>query len=211
MICPKIAEYEDGDWEAISRAFSGALVLEFGQSWLDHPEPAFRPGSVRVGWREDRFLFFTDLRDEEISTSASGRNQPLWQLGDVLELFAGVKDHPAYVEYHTAPNGKILQLLWPDAEALGTFTGIEDLSRFTVTDDRAVSLTRIVDGGWQVYGELPTSSLPGAVAPLAGQIWQISFGRYDYDMSGAPVLSSTSPITQPSYHRRHEWREIEFT
>jgi hypothetical protein len=49
------------------------------------------------------------------------------------------------------------------------------------------------------------------VAPLAGQIWQISFGRYDYDMSGAPVLSSTSPITQPSYHRRHEWREIEFT
>lgn len=32
------------------------------------------------------------------------------QLGAVLELFAGVKEHSAYVAYHTAPNAVILQL-----------------------------------------------------------------------------------------------------
>ena len=210
MFCPEIQPPETREWEGVVRALLGAPALDFAQPWRAHPEPAFRPGRVRIGWRGDRFLFFADLKDSGIVTSAHARNQPLWQMGDVIELFAGVKGNASYIEYHTAPNGVILQLLWPDSEALGTVTDIRDLSRFTVTDDQAVSRVRIVDGGWQVYGELPCCSLQGAVAALAGQTWQVSFGRYDYDEAGGPVLSSTSPLTQPAYHRRHEWREIQF-
>ena len=28
--------------------------------------------------------------------------------------------------------------------------------------------------------------------------------------TGDPINSSTSPLTQPNYHRRHEWRKIKF-
>lgn len=183
--------------------------MDFGQSWLAEPEPGFRTGRVRIGWFADRLCYCGELVDDFPMTRALGRNEPLWQLGDVLELFAGIKGRPAYVEYHTAPNGRILQLLWPDAAALSTVKGDGDLARFMVEDDRAVSWARTVKDGWQVYGELPVASLPGCSAPLAGQTWQVSFGRYDYHEDGSFTLSSTSPLTVPSYHRRHEWREIE--
>ena len=42
---------------------------------------------------------------DEIFTAAGKRNDLLFQLGDVLELFAGVKGHPAYVEYHFVSGG----------------------------------------------------------------------------------------------------------
>ena len=183
--------------------------MDFGQSWLAKAEPGFRPGRVRIGWHNDRFCYFGELVDDFPMNRALGRNEPLWQLGDVLELFAGIKDRPAYVEYHAAPNGRILQLLWPDAAALSTVKDEGDLKRFMVEDDRAVSWARTVEDGWQVYGELPVASLPGCSVPLAGQTWQVSFGRYDYHRDGSFTLSSTSPLTLPSYHRRQEWREIE--
>jgi hypothetical protein len=208
MKCPEIDK--PGSWEAVEKVFDGTPTLDFWQTWQNENEPDFCRGTVRIGWQADRFFYFAGLEDNFPRTRALARNEPLWQLGDVLELFAGLKGHPAYVEYHTAPNGQVLQLLWPDASALGTVAGMDDLRRFSVTDDRAVIRVRMVEGGWQVYGELPSSSLPGATAPLAGQTWEVSFGRYDYHSDGTFTLSSTSPLTLPSYHRRHEWREIEF-
>jgi hypothetical protein len=210
MICTELASEKTDDWENLARIFSSAPTIPFAQHWAKHVEPAFLPAGVRIGWRADRFCYFAELRDNFPTTRARVRNDPLWELGDVLELFAGVKGDPAYVEYHTAPNGRVLQLLWPDPTALATVAGVDDLRRFSVTDDAAVARARIVEGGWQVYGELPASSLPGAAAPLAGQTWQVSFGRYDYHADGSFTLSSTSPLSKPSYHRRHEWREIGF-
>lgn len=191
-------------------AFRSAPVWEFGQAWRDGCEPGLRRGTVRLGWSGDRLCYFATLEDEFPVMRATERNQHLWEMGDVLELFAGVRDRPAYVEYHTAPNGHILQLLWPDSGALSGLKGIADLARFIVTDDQAVSRVRIVEGGWQVYGELPASLLPGAAAPLAGQTWLVSFGRYDTHADGTFTLSNTLPLTQPTYHCRQEWREIEF-
>ena len=209
--CLRIAVDGNPDWDGLLAAFADAPAWNFAQAWLAVPEPGFRPGSVRLGWCGGRFCYLADLSDDLPVTSASGRNEPLWQLGDVLELFAGVHGQPAYIEYHTAPNGCILQLQWPDSKALASVREISDLARFTVCDDVASSRVRFTPHGWQVYGELPLLSLPGAPAELAGQVWDVSFGRYD---SGGPdtpqILSSTSPLTRPSYHRRDEWRRVRF-
>ena len=79
----------------------------------------------------------------------------------------------------------------------------------------AATIVRRTQTGWQVYGEIPAASVCGRKPPkasLEGQVWDLSFGRYN-DTTGddAPIISSTSPLTQAAYHRRHEWRQVRFT
>lgn len=212
--CPQLREFDSGDWKQISRAFRASPVLKFDQSWREKRERGFRGGSVRIGWRGNHLLYFADLSDREVVTKARKPNDPMWTLGDVLEIFAGVQDRPAYIEYHTAPNGLPLHLFWPDADSLKKASGKGGLKKFTLKDDLAVAKVRRTNKGWQVYGEIPAMSVWGRKPPgnsLAGQVWDLSFGRYDYPSGeGAPILSSTSPLTQAAYHRRHEWRQVEF-
>jgi len=202
--------FDGANWEEIVEVFSDVEPLEFGQFWLGGTQPAFRPGEVRLGWRGDRLLYFADLVDDEIDTQAIRRNEQLWKLGDVLELFAGIEGQAAYVEYHAAPNGIILQLFWPDADALKTVKKPGQLETFCVEDDSAVCRVRILEGRWQVYGELPRTSLQVESQELAGEIWEIGFGRYDCYRDGTVVLSNTSPLVVPSYHHRENWRRFKF-
>jgi hypothetical protein len=212
--CPEIPPFDASDWKQIAGAFRHAPVWKFDQSWREKRERGFRGGKVRIGWRGDRLLYFADLSDREVTTKALNRNDHMWVLGDVLEIFAGVQGRPAYIEYHTAPNGLVLQLFWPDAASLQKTRGPGGLKPFMKTDDSAVAIVRRTRSGWQVYGEIPAASVWGGKprqASLEGQVWDLSFGRYDYPAGdGSPILSSTSPLTKPAYHRRHEWRQIQF-
>jgi hypothetical protein len=214
IACPELPPFDAADWKQIAGAFRKAPVWKLDQSWRKKRERGFRGGKVRIGWRGDRILYFADLSDREVTTKARRRNDHLWQLGDVLEVFAGVQGRPAYIEYHTAPNGLVLQLAWPDAGALQKAGGPKGLKPFIKMDDTAEATVRRTRNGWQVYGEIPGSSVWGRKPPKAtldGQIWDLSFGRYDYPADeGAPLLSSTSPLTQAAYHRRHEWRQVRF-
>ncbi|MEI8343284.1 MAG: hypothetical protein WCH43_17320, partial [Verrucomicrobiota bacterium] len=46
---------------------------------------------------------------------------------------------------------------------------------------------------------------------LEGRTWLASFSRYDYSSAEAPpVLSSTSPHAEVSFHRQQEWAELLF-
>lgn len=212
--CPELPVINASDWKQIAGAFRHAPVWKFDQSWREKRERGFRGGKVRIGWRGDRILYFADLSDREVTTKARKRNDHIWVLGDVLEIFAGVQGRPAYIEYHTAPNGLALQLFFPDAAALQKTSGPNGLKPFMKTDDTAVATVRRTQTGWQVYGEIPAASVWGRKPPkatLEGQVWDLSFGRYDYPAGDDdPILSSTSPLTQAAYHRRHEWRQVRF-
>lgn len=206
----KLPPFASSVWEEVESAFRNVDVLEFGQAWHGQAQSAFRRGEVRLGWQEDRLLYFAELHDEDIFSKATQRNEPLWRLGDVLELFAGIQDQATYVEYHAAPNGQILQLFWPDAEAVKNIKAPGQLTKFLVEDDRAKSQVRILDRRWQVYGEFPRTSLRVESRELQGEIWEISFGRYDFYRDGSYVLSNTSPLTIPAYHQRSNWRQFQF-
>ncbi len=212
--CPQIPEVDTNDWKAIRMAFRDAPTLEFGQAWNEKRERGFHKGKVRIGWRGDRLLFFADLNDRDVTTQASKRNQHLWMLGDVLEIFTGIQGRPAYIEYHTSPNAQVLQLLFPNADALQKLGGVDGLKSVMVIDDDAVVQTRKTKSGWEVYGEIPAASVWAGKPPkdsLEDQVWDIHFGRYDYSSDTKdPVLSSTAPLTQAAYHRRHEWQQVEF-
>ncbi|RQW77100.1 MAG: hypothetical protein EHM62_08915, partial [Methylococcus sp.] len=163
--CPEITSFDSSDWKQVALAFRHAPVLMFDQSWRKKRERGFRGGKVRIGWRGERLLYFADLSDREVTTKARRRNDQLWQLGDVLELFAGVQGRSAYIEYHTAPNGLVLQLLWPDAGALQKAGGPKGLKPFIKMDDTAEATVRRARNGWQVYGDIPAASVWGRKPP----------------------------------------------
>lgn len=213
-LCPPLPAFDTSKWDEIERAFGDAPVWKMDQAWRDKRERRFRAGKVKIGWRDDRLLCFADLSDRDLITKALKRNDPVWSLGDALEVFAGVNGHPSYIEYHTASNGVVLQLFWPDSAALKRASGPGGLARFTRIDNGTLTKVRPVRSGFQVYMEIPASAVWARKPPkgtLAGQVWDLSFGRYDYPANGeAPVVSSTSPLTQTALHRRHEWRRVEF-
>jgi hypothetical protein len=62
-----------------------------------------------------------------------------------------------------------------------------------------------------VLALIPVASVCEHVRPLAGSEWRFSFSRYDYTRgTDAPVISSTSPHAEPSFHRLQEWGMIRF-
>lgn len=207
-LCPRIHPPSGQDWESLRACLSGGARWEMGQDWLSEPEAGFAPAVVWTGHSGDRLHVLAELQDEEIFTSAAGKNDSLWLQGDVFEIFIGLRGHPGYIEYHIAPNGCTLQLLWPDAEALMT-TPQKGLPHFFAEDSAAVLRATHSAGGWTAYAEIPASSIPGATTPLSGQVWDASFSRYDETPAARrTILSTTSPHTQAAWHRRAEWRAL---
>ncbi len=207
--CPPLPSEPSGDLQNLEAVFASAPTLAFAQHWGASLEPSFQPGTIRIGWHGDSFYYLAELQDSHPHTSATARNQHLWLLGDVLEIFAGVHCAPSYIECHTAPNGEILQLHWPSPEALAeSKNSPEGIAPFMRLDDSATFAATTTPHGWNVLGRIPAPFVsPAPHATLTGAIWDINFGRYDYTAS-TPTLSSTSPLTQPNFHRRTEWTTI---
>lgn len=209
--CPELPADPSGDWIALDDIFSGAPLLEFRQHWRASAEALFQPGTVRLGWRGDSFFYLARLQDSHPHTTATARNQRLWLLGDVLELFAGIHGDPAYIECHTAPNGQLLQLLWPNADALAAANTIPTgITPYLRVDDRATFSITTTPSGWSVLGSIPARIL-SPTQGIHGSTWDINFGRYDRTPGlSSPILSATSPLTEPHFHRRAEWTTIRF-
>jgi hypothetical protein len=187
--------------------------MQMVQGWLAKPEERLRPGCVRIGWREDQLLVFAELEDEVLFTKATADNQYLWALGDVFEIF--VQDHSGgrYAEFHIAPNGRRMQLIYPDAEAnrrigepgvrLEDFMIGEFLFEFSIWQE---------PGKWLILASVPSSIFLPPGTSLADRIWRVSFSRYDYSSAETPpVLSSTSPHRVLSFHRQEEWTWVRFS
>ncbi len=182
------------------------------QAWRDSPEEKFQPARVRIGWRGDRLLVFGELTDKHLYTRATEDNQILCSLGDVFEVFLRDSEGERYAEFHVAPNGRRLQLLWPDAATIRR-VGMKEVS----LDDLKVhepifDFSQWSEGNtWCICAPVPGSVFLPAGTPLGGRTWNASFSRYDYSSAEEPpVLSSTSPHAKVSFHRQQEWAEVLF-
>jgi hypothetical protein len=211
MDCPALPPFNLSSWDSIDAAFCEAPSLEFGQHWKCERDANFAKGIVRLGWLGSCICFDAHLDDSDIFTAATKRNQELYRLGDTLELFAGVRGHKNYIEYHYAPNGTIMQLFWPQAIGEINVKELGGISQFMVNENHSQHAVKWTDRGWRVCGMVPASALGMGDEHLLDQEWDVSFGRYDYDALGnAPVLSCTSPHKEGSFHRRHEWTSATF-
>jgi hypothetical protein len=209
MDCPHIPEFDPASSQSVEAAFAKAPVLSFSQSWLLKPDAAFASGTVSLGWRADRLVFDARLEDGHLFTRATRRNEPLFQLGDTLEFFAGVTGQESYLEYHYAPNGVILQLLWPRYARDIDLATSGGLAAFAFEENLSDCLVRPMPGGWRVTASIQSRVLLGAGPTLEGARLDLHFGRYDYSGSDTPpVLSSTAPLPRRCFHDRPNWHRI---
>lgn len=184
------------------------MCLEFGQSWQSDLEESFRPGEVRLAWRNTELLFEADLEDVDVHTNAKKRNDVLYTLGDTLELFCGIAGEEPYIEYHFAPGGILLQLDWPKNIRLLDVKAAGGLKAFMVEREDVRFVCAFTKNGWSVRGAYNTSSL-GVESSLSGRVLEVNFGRYDYTRGvEQPIISGTSPFTQKSFHCREEWKQF---
>lgn len=206
---PGIPAFTPGNWNEVDVAFASAPVIDFAQHWLDVRSPDFAPAQVRIGWNATSLCFDAHLTDHAIFTAATRRNQELYRLGDTLEFFAGADDLPSYIEYHYSPNNLTMQLAWPQPIREIDLTAAGGVPGFMVVDDASHHAVLATPTGWRVCASVPARAFGLEVASLADTTWDLSFSRYDYASAETPpILSSTSPHAEASFHRRHEWLRV---
>ena len=212
IACPQLSDFDLGDRAAVCAAFFKAPALHMRQAWRAAPEPQFLPGRVRMGWRKDWFLCFAELNDERLFTRATEDNQLLYSHGDVFEMFLRDSEGEPYAEFHVAPNGRRLQLCWPDAATIRHVEHNEvSLDDLKVREPVFGFTQWSVGETWCICAAVPSSVFLCAGTTLEGRTWRASFSRYDYSLAEeAPVLSSTSPHAEISFHRQQEWTELHF-
>ena len=176
-----------------------SFTWHYGQPWLTQPEPTFAPGSVMFGLSENDLVIRAELTDVHPMQDVFSLNFPAFMQCDAFEIFLGPADEKAYYELHVTPSNSVLQLRF-DGE--GAPKALEDCM---VAEPLFLSETSITQEGWSVFVRIPLKGL----FPTSHPDWLISFGRYDYTPGQPnPVISSTSPHTVCSFHRKQEWRRV---
>lgn len=211
--CSELPAFDVADLDTVLHAFQRAPGCALRQPWLDVSEPAFMPANVWAGWRGDTLHVLGKLTDANIFTFATQANERLWELGDVFEIFLRPEKQTAYSEFQVAPNNLQLQLRYSNAAALEYARKTNSIGQALVHDISFKSHTwpRPEQGCWYLLAEIPAAAVSDTPAALPGAVWHFSFCRYDYTRgSSQPVISSSSALTRPDFHRLAEWGTLKF-
>lgn len=212
--CLPLADFDATNWEQIETVFANMKTLEFKQFWLSQLETDFAPAKVRLGWRADALWVFATLHDIDIHSESTADGQPMWQLGDVFEIFARVLPGKPWYEFHVTPNHHHLELRWPDdPEICQKQVKQKGYEAFIISEPIIKSRVHLCkeQGYWQVLVEIPATLISGGNPIAAGQNWLVAFCRYDtFRDQRKPVLSSTADFTKAAFHRQQEWNKLTF-
>jgi hypothetical protein len=188
-----------------------AAIDRFASHWIGTPRTGTRAFLL---WDDEALYYAATMTDTELRSYGTQRNDSLWD-GDVFELFFKPRaDAPEYYEFQANPRGLVFEVGWPSR---GHDHG--DLRELPPLGTKAVA---VVDGtldqpgdqdrGWTVEGRIPWSAFSLTNAkPKPGDQWRFALCRYDYGPEGTePVLMSSAPLTQPSFHRYEDYGTLYF-
>lgn len=173
------------------------------QAWLAKPQPEFRPACVWLACTADAFVVLAEMEDHDIGTSARNHNDPLWNMGDVFEIFVRHTARPEYFEFHVAPNNVTLDLCYPRFQAPRDH-GVEG---YMISEPQfsARAVCEPKRERWRVAAELPVINLAPRELISSTSEWQFSFCRYDCGPGRPDAIASTSPHRLADFHRGEEW------
>jgi hypothetical protein len=212
-VCRKVAAAPVIDGKLDDPAWAKATVIDrFSAFWA---RADVGSGTrARLVWDDDALYFAATMTDTELRAFGTKRNDRLW-LGDVFELFFKPSaDRPEYYEFQVNPRSVILELAFPKRGF--------DFATLAARPPMGMMSVAVVDGtldqpgdgdrGWSVEGRIPWSIFaPTGGRPEPGAAWRFALCRYDYGPEGTkPVLMSSAPLTQPSFHRYEDYGVLRF-
>ena len=177
--------------------------LTMRQTWRDVPEPGLLPARVWMAATSTCFVILAELEDHDILTEAQRHNDPLWDLGDVFEVFVRHTERLEYYEFHTAPNGVTLDLRYPRLYA-SRANGVE---RYMLNEHHFISHVKCEPkiNRWRIAMEIPAARLAPLELLQNESLWRFSFSRYDCGPNRPAVVSSTSPHSVADFHQGEDW------
>lgn len=169
---------------------------------------------ARLLWDEEALYFAAEMTDAELKSFGAKRNDMIWN-GDVFELFFKPHgDRPEYYEFQVNPQSVILELAFPERGFdFQELAGRPPMGfRAIAKADGTVNQPGDADRGWSVEGRIPwTIFTAGGGKPKSGDVWSFALCRYDHGPEGTePLLSSSAPLTRPSFHRYEDYGRVRF-
>ena len=196
---------DDKCWE------QAAPIEQFASYWTKTSRAGTKAYLV---WDDEALYYGATMNDLELRSYGTKRNDTLWD-GDVFEMFFKPSvEKPAYYEFQANPREFIFELRFPKR---GDYP--KDFDKAPLLGNKAVvTLNGTLDHpgdrdkGWTVEGRIPwTAFQPTGGKPKPGDVWRFALCRYDYGPEGTkPVLMSSAPLTQPSFHRHEDYGKLRF-
>jgi hypothetical protein len=198
---------DDKCWE------QAAPIEQFAAYWAKPPAPRAGTRAYLV-WDDEALYYGATMTDSELRAYGTKRNDSLWD-GDVFEMFFKPSaERPEYYEFQANPRALIFECFFPKR---GVYP--KDLSQAPLLGNKAVVTVSGTldepgdrDTGWTVEGRIPWSAFqPTGGKPKPGDEWRFALCRYDYGPKGSqPVLMSSAPLSQPSFHRHEDYAKLRF-
>jgi hypothetical protein len=216
LTCRRLPSFQADRWDSIRTAFAQADVAALGQAWLPHPDPAFKPATVRTGWTGTDLAVLAEMDDDDIANRARRLNERTYELGDVFEIFLKPEGQDRYFEIHVTPENQKLQLRFPRPGAIREKPkdpAADPLAPFLFEDPliRSLTLVEAARARWSVLALVPLAFIHESGPVRPGTVWRFSFSRYDYTQGRPkPVISSTSPHAVADFHRTEDYGFLTF-
>jgi Carbohydrate family 9 binding domain-like len=189
----------------------GAVIDHFATYWTK----TSRGGTFAyLVWDDDALYYAASMVDAELRSFGARRNDTLWE-GDVFELFfKPTATKPDYFEFQANPRELVFEMAFArrGGDPLAFKTAPPLGSKAVVALEGTLDQPGDRDRGWSVEGRIPWSAFASAGGkPNAGDEWFFALCRYDYGAEGTrPVLMSSAPLSQPSFHRYEDYGKLRF-
>jgi len=212
-VCRRVAQPPTLDGKLDDPCWAGADVIDkFPAFWAGTPSGSGT--KARLAWDDDNLYFSAAMTDREMRAFGTRRNDHLWN-GDVFELFFKPSPaSPAYYEFQVNPKSVIFEIAIPSRGfPLDKLVAAPPMGTTAVAVvDGTLDTPGDVDRGWTVEGKIPwTTFAPSGGRPTTGDVWRFALCRYDYGPEGTrPVLMSSAPLGQPSFHRHEDYGRLIF-
>lgn len=202
---------QDACWE------DAPLINNFRMGWSKSPDQKLNPlaTQAKMVWDRDYLYVWAKLLDRDIQATVTQRDDQTW-MDDCFEVFLKPsKDHSGYYEFHVTASNTQMDLYIPErtAKAYAIYKSSHEFDfQSAAKVDGTLDDRTDVDRGWQVEFKIAWKDFYRTGGkPTEGEVWTYSLCRYDYDRDEQqPRLTSTSALTQPSFHRHEEFADIQF-
>ena len=202
------------DAQGDDAAWKGAQVIErFAIPWAG--KPASTATKARLLWDRENLYFLAEMEDADIYAEVQEHDGRTWN-DDVFELFfKPAEDKPGYYEFQVNAAGTMLDMFLP-RRGDGGYERYRSDGEFhmeaKVARRGTLNRRQDRDRSWVVEGRIPWRDFHRTGGrPEPNERWKFALCRYDYRIdTPQPELSTSAPLTKPSFHRVEDYASLQF-